>query len=263
MRRRLFLAGLASTTAAPAVGHEASAIKLSDYGLPFVPADVAGRPAVALIDTGSARTVQLSTTLADAAGVLLDDAAPTTQRYSGARPARRGRLAGLSVAGETFRDLSVDVSAGDIEQISAQVRTPFDVILGWPFLKAAGFALDFPRRRFALAGSASAPARFMLPLVRQDLPVVAGLLADEEARFLVDTGAPMSNLDIAAAGSAALNAVVSRPVAIGGLVRDLAFRVKDLTALRDGAGCQAVIGNNLLGGHELRATPGATVLELL
>jgi hypothetical protein len=248
LTRRLFMLSLC---AAPVAARAQIALTFSDYNLIFAPVEVNGRAATALVDTGSVRGVQLSQALQRDIDLRADERAGTNQRYDGGG---RAVFAGLadSFALGTFRaeNQPVQVIPGDIEQISREVGTPFDVILGWPLLARFDFALDYRARTLQLDAAPDANA-WRIPLeAGKNLPVVSAKLGGTPALLLVDTGAPMSNLDISATQGTA-NSLVTQPLELAGRSQPLAFRVKDLTPIRRGLGCTAVLGNNFFAGRTL------------
>lgn len=187
LTRRAALAGAAAlglvrpSRAAEAPGAE---LIVSAYGLPYVPAAIEGRPVLASLDTGGARGVQLSETLATALGLALAPTGQTTRRLDGSmRPVAAGTVSAFEIAGARFAPQAVAVAGNDIETIARQVGVAFDAILGWAFLGARPFVIDYPGRRFAL-GAASAPSpELTLKLVEAPrAPVTEGAVAGATVR---------------------------------------------------------------------------------
>ena len=80
------------------------------------------------------------------------------------------------------------------------------------------------------------------------VPLVQGLVGGQPVRLLVDTGAPMCNLDAELAREAK-GEVVERTLSIGtwsGMVR---WRVKDLAVTRQAMGSTATLGNYFFNRH--------------
>lgn len=266
MTRRSLLAVALATAVSPSWAQEGAApvpFFLSDYQLPFVEVFIGQRRALALIDSGSVRGVQISERLATKISLDLSDSGATTRRYAGSRASLRGRLEAISIGPWTFASQDVDVSPGDIEQISRQVKTDFDAILGWPLLSARGFTLDYRDRTLTLeAAETTIEPRLAVELAPAILPVTRLRIGECEAAALIDTGAPMCNLDVSLAGGAAAGTIVGRPTRIGAAELELEYRVKDLAAIRETLGCAAVLGNNLLARYRLRFARGASILQL-
>ena len=224
----------------------AAPIAVSNAGLIFVQAEVTGRSAKALIDTGGSRGIQLSEALAEALGLALADTGRTMQRYDGAHPIRAARLATLDVAGTVSHDVEATVSPGDIENIGRQIGEPFDVILGWPLLGARPFVIDYAARSFEWREETGSGG-LILPLeAGRPQPVTAGHLGDSAITFLIDTGAPFCSVDSSLAGAAAPGSRVELQFELGGQSHSAPFRVRDLAAMTRGLGARAVIGHQFL-----------------
>jgi aspartyl protease len=244
-----------------------AALELTDYNLLFTPVKINGQEARALIDSGSFRAVQLSSTLAQSLKLALTKTGKASRRYEGKEVyPTSGRIESLTIGDYERRDVEVDVIEGDVENIATQVGTKFDVILGWGFISQFHMLLDYQRlsMRFGKRPpSAGASAISLKYSVVNGAPIVRGNIApsNEEAGLLFDTGAPMCNLDLDLA-NAPKGAKVSREVTLAERRFTLEFRAKDLTAIRKPLGCSGVIGNNLLRQYAVYFDPDAKVIHL-
>ena len=242
-------------------------LDLSDYNLLFTRVKINGQEARALIDSGSFRAVQLSSTLAQSLKLALTKTGKASRRYEGKEIyPTSGRIESLAIGDYERRDVEVDVIEGDVENIAAQVGTKFDVILGWGFISQFHILLDYKRlsMRFGERPLAvGAGATSLKYSVVNGAPIVRGLISpsNEEVGLLFDTGAPMCNLDLDLA-SAPKGAKVSREVTLAERRFTLEFRAKDLTAIRKPLGCVGVIGNNLLRQYSVYFDPDAKVIQL-
>jgi len=234
------------------------AVQLSEYGLVFVEVLVNGEPARALVDTGSSAAVRVSERMAQRLRLDLKvDPASSVTGLDGRRLAlQRGRLETLTVGDLALRQVEVEVAARRIEDISAQVGTAFDVVLGWGFLSRYHFALDYPKRQLRFSADPLPPSAQGLAIpyfTMNRVPVVnAGIagIAGQSVQLLVDTGAPMCNIDAAFANTA-IGQIVSRELVLDGKPQPVEWRVKDLAVTRNALGTVATLGNNLLGRHTL------------
>jgi predicted aspartyl protease len=227
---------------------------LSDYGLVFTWITVQGRPVRTLVDTGSASGLRLSERLAHELQIELRPIPGTKVRGLDGKvlETQRGRLGSLDLGDLSLGPTDFEVTGNRIETIARQVNTPFDAVLGWGLLARSDLTLDYPGRTLRLgqdASSARAVATLSLPYAdTRGVPVVQGLVGGQPVRLLVDTGAPMCNLD-AALVREAKGEVVERTLLIGtwsGMVR---WRVKDLAVTSQALGSAATLGNNLLSRH--------------
>jgi len=227
---------------------------LSDYGLVFTRITVQGRPVLALVDTGSASGLRLSERIARELQIELHSVPGTTVRGLDGQvlEVQRGRLASLELGDMALGPIDFEVTGTRIETIARQVNTPFDAVLGWGFLARSDLELDYPKRTLRLGqdlSSARAFATISLPYAdTKGVPLVQGLVGGKPVRLLVDTGAPMCNLDAELAREAK-GEVVERTLSIGtwsGMVR---WRVKDLAVTRQAMGSTATLGNNFFNRH--------------
>lgn len=262
-RRMLFAAaGLALARAArpdqlePALAPPAPTVRqvdieISAYPLVFAQVRVNGRQVRALIDTGSSSPVRLSTRLAQQLTlVLTPDPGSTVQGLDGRRLAvQRGTVEALTIGDSVHRNMAIEVAADRVESIAAQVGTTFDVILGWGFLSRHNFMLDYRKRVLHFSDSPLQPrgngVAFDYSVVNR-LPVIVARWSDQEVKLLLDTGAPMCNIDAEFAQTPA-GQIVSMEVLLGTVRLPLQWRSKDLSVTRRALGVVGTLGNNLLG----------------
>ena len=262
-QRRLLITGLALAASAcasrttPQMSARADPsveLELSGYGLVFAMLRVQGEEVRALIDTGSASGVRLSARLASRLGLELSTVPGATVAGLDGRPmpVQRGRVTTLSIAALTLYDQDIEVTGQRIESIATQVGTGFDAMLGWGFMSRQDCLLDFPRRRWQL-GDARSPGPVLAALPYRTvgrLPIVAARVGNTDGQLLVDTGAPMCNLDVGFAQAQA-GRIVDYPLRLGTLERNLPWRVKDLSVTRRALGTLGTLGNNLWFGLRL------------
>src|SRR5262245_56538848 len=123
-----------------------AALELTEYNLLFTPVKINGQEARALIDSGSFRCVQLSSTLAQSLKLALTRTGKASRRYEGKEVyPTSGGIESLAIGDYERRDVEVDVIEGDVENIATQVGTKFDVILGWGFISQFHMLLDYKR----------------------------------------------------------------------------------------------------------------------
>ena len=227
---------------------------LSDYGLVFTWVTVQGRPVLTLVDTGSASGLRLSERIAHELRIGLQPIPNAKVRGLDGKvlEVQRGRLASLELGDMSLGPTDFEVTGTRIETIARQVKTPFDAVLGWGFLARSDLELDYPKRTLRLGQDLSSPralATISLPYAdTKGVPLVQGLVGGQPVRLLVDTGAPMCNLDAELAREAK-GEVVERQLSIGtwsGMVR---WRVKDLAVTRQALGSTATLGNNFFNRH--------------
>jgi len=243
-------------------------LELTDYNLLFTRVKINGQEARALIDSGSFRAIQLSSTLAQSLKLALTKTGAVSRRLEGKEVyPTSGRVDSLAIGDYERRNVEVDVIEGDVENIVAQVGTKFDVILGWGFISQFHTLLDYKRLSMQFgakplaAGTSAISLKYSLV---NRAPVVRGSIGTgntEEVSLLLDTGAPMCALDLDLA-NAPKGQKVSRDLWLAERRLTLEFRAKDLTVIRKSIGCAGVIGNNFLSQYSVYFNPDAKTIHL-
>lgn len=266
-------AGLVASLAAAVMGlgpleadpvHRA-AIHLSPEGLLLTDVQVDGETVGALIDSGSSRMIQLSSTLAHRLRIPLAEAAARGRRNDGATVAiTTGRLHTLTIGSYTEADLPVEVIEGDIARLAPAVQTRFEVIVGWGFLSRFYTVLDYARGRWEFSEPAAGHGRGRVALTYtavHRVPVVGVEIDGRVEAFLVDTGAPISKIDARFAGAPPGTAPL-HPFLMDGTTFALGLRVSDLSELKRSLGCVGVLGNDFLRAYIVSIDPPRRVISL-
>jgi hypothetical protein len=233
-------------------------IRLTPYNLIFTDVKVNGKSVVALIDTGSFRSVQISSTLAQELKIPLTETKITMKRYGGKSMALKQGVVQKFAIGRWHKEIvPVDVSEGDVENISQQVHTDFQVILGWGFVSKFQTLLDYKNLTLSFSAKPFDHDKAMLEFdftVVGNVPVVMGKLDGKETNFLLDTGAPVSNLDIDTF-KLFTGEKTEHKVELGESSFPLEFRGWDLSVIRKTLKCQAVLGTNFLSKYRIFIDP--------
>jgi hypothetical protein len=233
-------------------------LRLTPYNLIFTDVKVNGKSVVALIDTGSFRSVQISSTLAQELKIPLTDTNITMRRYGGKTLTLKQGIVQKFGIGKWHKEIvPVDVSEGDVESISQQVHTDFQVILGWGFVSQFHTTLDYKKLVWSFS-----PKPFDHDKVKMEfdyavvgnVPVVRGKLDGRETTFLLDTGAPLSDLDIDTF-KLFVGEKTQNKVELGESTFPLEFRGWDLAVIRKTLSCQAVLGTNFLSNYRVFIDP--------
>lgn len=238
---------LASPSAAASV-HK-TAIQLSSYNLIYTKIKINGLEILALVDSGSFRTLQLSSVLARELKIPLTETMKVARRYEGKDfHLESGRIDSFVIGDYESRNVAIDVIEGDIEDISRQVNTKFEAILGWGFLSQYYLLLDYKNLSMIFSedpivlGTSGFNINYT---VVNNVPVIKGLVDNLPINLLFDTGAPMCNIDLIM-GGASKGEKVSKELLIDGKRFSLEWRVKDVAAIKKSLNCDGVIGNNFL-----------------
>src|SRR5262245_50503547 len=243
-------------------------LELTDYNLLFTRVKINGQEARALIDSGSFRAIQLSSTLAQSLKLALTKTGAGSRRLEGKEVyPTSGRVDSLAIGDYERRNVEVDVIEGDVENIVAQVGTKFDVILGWGFISQFHTLLDYKRLSMQFgakplaAGTSAISLKYSLV---NRAPVVRGSIGPgntEEVGLLFDTGASMCNLDLDLA-NVPRRQKVSRDLRLAERRSAREFRAKDLTAFTKYMGRAGLTGNNFLSQYSLCSDPRSKTIHL-
>jgi hypothetical protein len=267
LQRATLIAALLLLSSAPlsAATVYKNALQISSYNLLFTKVKVNGMEVLALIDSGSFRTVALSSTLALELKLSLTETQKVARRYEGKDYyLKQGRLNSFTIGDYQKRAVEVDVVEGDIENIARQVGTDFQVILGWGFLSQYYTLLDYKNLSMQFSETPLAMGKDKLSInysVVNNVPVIKSVIDNQAVNLLFDTGAPMCNIDISIAG-APKGEKVSKEALIEKNGLQLEWRVKDLSAIRKSLGCAAVIGNNFLKSYAIYFDTGNKIIYL-
>jgi hypothetical protein len=225
-------------------------LQLSPYNLLFAKVTINNKEALALIDFGSFRSIELSSTLANELDIALTNSSSTVFHSDGkSYPLQTGIIDSFAMGNYSVKKVAIDVARGDIERISAWVNTKFDVVLGWGFFSKFNLLLDYKNLTIQWNEQAFDCNDYKYAfnyVAKNGVPIVEGITIDTlTANFLLDTGAPTSNIDSTITNQP-VGSMTNRQVAIQGIPFDLLLRVKNLGRIRDSLGCKGVLGNTFL-----------------
>jgi hypothetical protein len=189
---------------------------------------------LALVDSGSFRTVELSSTLAKELKLSLTETTKVARRYEGKDfHLKSGRIDSLIIGDYEKQNVEIDVIEGDIENISRQVNTSFEAILGWGFLSQFYTLLDYKNLSMQFSESPITIDNSKVSInyvVVNNVPVIKGFINNLPVNLLFDTGAPMCNIDLSIGGTSK-GEKVSKELLIEKNRFPLEWRVKDLSAI--------------------------------
>lgn len=228
-----------------------AAVQLSSFNLLFAKVTINDRPVLALVDFGSPHSIEISSSMAVRLGVTLSNApvktaAPENERFA----LQTGKIQRFGMGDYEARNVAVAVTRDHIEKIAARVNTSFDVIVGWGFFSKFDVLLDYKNSLLQFSNTAfecnGCKFRFGYA-VKKGVPVIEGVHIDTtKTDFLLDTGAPMSNIDVSIARLELPGATISKVIRIDQLSFEPIFRVMDLDIVQQSAGCKGILGNNFL-----------------
>jgi hypothetical protein len=250
----LFLASLALSASAQV--HQAK-LEISSYPLVFTDIEINGVKAKAMIDTGAFMPFQVSGTLAKRLELKLQPTGMKMSRLNGATlELMRGRVGSLSIGNYTARDVDVNVAEGNIESVSKQVNTPYDVIIGWGFLSKYYLTLDYRHKKLGFAEQEphAAPGSAVPFRTFHGAPLFDATVDGKPTVVLFDTGAPTCNLDLPSTKGDPSH-LESHQLQASQLNLKLDFRPRNLEPIKKGLGAGAVAGNNLISLYLINIDP--------
>jgi len=233
-----------------------AAVQLSSFNLLFAKVTINDRPVLALVDFGSPRSIEISSSLAVRLGVALNNVpVKTSAPEDNLFPLQSGKVQRFGMGDFEAKNVTVEVTRDHIEKIAARVNTTFDAIIGWGFFSRYDVLLDYKNSflQFSNTPFNCNACKYQFGYaVKNGVPVIEGVHIDTaKTNFLLDTGAPMSNIDVSLVRFELPGATVSKVIRIDRLSFEPIFRVMDLGIIKQAANCKGVLGNNFLADYTL------------
>lgn len=169
---------------------------ISEQNLLFTAVEINGGTYTALIDFGDFATLQLSNRLIEQEGLKLTPSDIMMADAHGNEFAlQQGTLPVLKVGNIEKAELAFYSAAGEIESVSKQVGTPFDLVLGAGFFNK-DFILDFTQGKILFQPTEVFTKAFKEPVAALNLDYGYFIVDFEDAyTLLFDTGTPISQID--------------------------------------------------------------------
>jgi aspartyl protease len=238
-------------------------LTVTAYGLAYVPIEVGGARALALVDTGSFMPLEISHRLARRLRVTLR---PTDQIAAG-YDFEKTRVFEGSVALRigAFRERSTTAAVvGDtLEQTERLVGTPFDAVIGWGFLRKYYTLIDYRLQRFQFDARPFTGRGYRIAVRfrdENDAPLIDGSVDGKPTTLLLDTGAPHCTLD-SVTFALPPRALVERSLTIGDSTQRLQVFARDMSVNRP-LGVDGIVGTNLLDRYAVAIDPHDGLVEL-
>jgi hypothetical protein len=214
------------------------AVQLSSFNLLFTKVVINDHEVLALVDFGSSRTIEVSSSLAARLAIPVGNAV---------------KIRSFGLGDFEQKNVTVEVTRNHIENIAARMNTSFDVIVGWGFFSRYDVLLDYKNSFLQFSDAPfkcpAGTSRFGYT-VRNGVPVIEGVHIDTlKTNFLFDTGAPMCNIDVSIARFELPGATISKVIHINHSSFEPIFRVMDLDVIRQSEDCKGVLGNNFLSAY--------------
>jgi|GEM_PF-973080 len=257
--------GSGTTEAPPAEGNIVELTR-SPYGLLFTEIEVQDEVVTAMVDFGDPHPFAISGTLAERLGIELTATGATGHHADGsAFDMYVGTATSIVVGTHRLESVEVRTGEGELEQVSQVIGTPFDAVVGWGYVSEFDAVLDYEASTLTLYanGSPEAEVTFSVDVDHELYLRVPVTLGGQPRKLIIDTGAPVSVLDTAAAEAlGASGPSTSLELGLGGHVQPHDFVVQDV-ALLGQIGAVGVLGGDYLARWRVVFPAGARRIDFL
>lgn len=173
--------------------------EISGYSLLFTKVEIKNKVYTALIDFGDFSDFQISTRLIDELNLKTEKSDIIMSDINGNQYAlEKGTLEQLKVDGITEEDITFYSAKNEIEAVSQEVGTDFQVVVGFGYFKSKNFKLDFTSNSIQFLDPTVDDTEFTIP-VNTDYGYLIGNFhsnTNETVSLLFDTGTPVSKIDL-------------------------------------------------------------------
>jgi hypothetical protein len=174
--------------------------EISRYNLLFTTVEINDKEYTALIDFGDFAAFQLSTTVIEELGLETEKSDILMTDVNGNTYAlEKGQLNELKVDGIIEKEITFFSAKNEIETVSEQVGTEFQVAIGIGYFKSKSFKLDFVNKIIEFYDSDTPDKEIFTTTMNTDYGYLIGQfesITDDTIHLLFDTGAPISKIDI-------------------------------------------------------------------
>ena len=180
-------------------GSERINFEISDYNLLFTKVEINGKAYTALIDFGDFAEFQLSTKLIEELGLKTEKTDILISDVNGNQYAlEKGSISELKVGGITEKNITFFSAKNEIDNVSKQVGTDFQIAIGFGYFKSRNFKLDFQENTIEFLNSTTESNNFT-STVNKDYGYFIGTfksIDNQPVNLLFDTGTPISKIDL-------------------------------------------------------------------
>ena len=205
-------------------------LELSASGFVLTKVKVNKKEALALIDTGSPESIELSSAFARQLSTS------------------NGRIETLSIGGYMRQNLPFKIAGEHFTAIAKRANIPVDLILGWQFLSQQYFVLDYPNRYLQISGGVIEKGESKMSFNYRNVnsvPIIDGSFDQAKFNLLLNTGTSLSQID-SGFTNLSPDKKTTKEINIEGYRLTLNWQVKNLRNFNQAVRYEAVIGNNFL-----------------
>lgn len=173
--------------------------KISDYNLLFTKVKINEKEYNALIDFGDFAEFQISTKLIAELKLKTEKSDIIMSDINGNQYAlEKGTIEELKVDGKTEKNVTFFSANNEIDAVSKEVGTDFQVVVGFGYFKSKDFKLDFIENKIEFLKSKKDTTDFIVP-ISNDYGYLIGSFKsskNDSINLLFDTGTPISKIDL-------------------------------------------------------------------
>lgn len=172
--------------------------EISDYNLLFTEVEIGDKVYTALIDFGDFAEFQISTKLIAELGLRTKESDILMSDINGEQYAlEKGIIKKLKIGGKIEEDVTFYSANNEIDAVSQEVGTNFQVVVGFGYFKSKDFKLNFVTKNIDFLNSRGSETNFTFP-INTNLDHLIGkfsTITNESVDLLFDTGTPISRID--------------------------------------------------------------------
>ena len=173
--------------------------EISEYNLLFTKVEIGENEYVALIDFGDFADFQISTSLIAELQLKTEKSEIIMSDINGNQYAlEKGTIEELKVDGIIEKNVTFYSANNEIEAVSQEVGTEFQIVVGFGYFKSKDFKLDFVSNTIEFVKSTNEKTDFSIP-VNDDYGYLIGefqSITNGSFNLLFDTGTPISKIDL-------------------------------------------------------------------
>ena len=173
--------------------------EISEYNLLFTKVEIKNKKYTALIDFGDFAEFQISTKLINELDLRTEKSDIVMSDINGNQFAlEKGTLEQLKVGGTNEENITFYSAKNEIEAVSQQVGTDFQVVIGFGYFKSKNFKLDFISKSIEFLEPTAEDIEFTFPVNTEYGYLIGNFHSNENetVSLLFDTGTPISKIDL-------------------------------------------------------------------
>jgi len=173
--------------------------EISDYNLLFTKVEINDKKYTALIDFGDFADFQISTKLIAELDLKTEKSDIIMSDINGNQYAlEKGTIEELKVDGRTEKNVTFFSANNEIDAVSKEVGTDFQVVVGFGYFKTKDFKLDFVENSIEFVKPKNNETDFFVSISNDYGYLISHFKssANDSVNLLFDTGTPISKIDL-------------------------------------------------------------------